>query len=59
MKENKKIKRRDPSQEDESDKPRDLEFTHATSQRKPKNFLEAILAKCLTLPNNLENHINL
>jgi hypothetical protein len=49
----------EPSQEDESDKPHDLEFTHPTSQPKPMNFLEAIFAKCLTLPNNLENHINL
>jgi hypothetical protein len=31
------------SQEDKSDRPLDLEFTHATSQPKPKNFLEAIL----------------
>jgi hypothetical protein len=45
MKENKKIKRREPSQEDESDKPQDLEFIHTTSQPKPKNFLEAIFAK--------------
>jgi hypothetical protein len=45
MKENKKIKRREPSQEDESDKPQDLEFIHPTSQPKPKNFLEAIFAK--------------
>jgi hypothetical protein len=71
MKENKKLKRRqeikekqedldqEPSQEDESDKPHDLEFTHPTSQPKPKNFLEAIFAKCLTLLNNLENDINL
>jgi hypothetical protein len=58
MKENKKIKRREPSQEDESDKPYHLEFIHPTSQPKTKNFLEAIFAKCLTLLNNLENHIN-
>jgi hypothetical protein len=44
-----------PSQEDESDKPHDLEFIHPTSQTKPKNHLEAIFAKCLTLLNNLEN----
>jgi hypothetical protein len=43
MKENKKIKRREPSQEDESDKTYHLEFIHPTSQSKPKNFLEAIL----------------
>jgi hypothetical protein len=43
------------SQEDKSDRPHDLEFIHPTSQPKPKNFLEAIFAKCLTLPNNLEN----
>jgi hypothetical protein len=55
MKENKKIERREPSQEDESDKPHHLEFIHPTSQPNPKNFLEAIFAKCLTLPNNLEN----
>jgi hypothetical protein len=42
-------------QEDKSDRPHDLEFIHPTSQSKPKDFLEAILAKCLTLPNNLEN----
>jgi hypothetical protein len=34
-------------------------FIHPTSQPKPKNFLEAIFTKCLTLPNNLEKHINL
>jgi hypothetical protein len=28
----KKIKRRNPSQEDESDRPHDLEFIHPTSQ---------------------------
>jgi hypothetical protein len=44
-----------PSQEDESDKPHDLEFIHPTSQPKPKNLLEAIFTKCLTLLNNLEN----
>jgi hypothetical protein len=54
MKENKKIKRREPSQEDESDKPHDLEFIHPTSQTKPKNLLK-LFAKCLTLLNNLEN----
>jgi hypothetical protein len=44
MKENKQIKRREPSQEDESDKPHDLEFIHPTSQPKPKIFsLELIL----------------
>jgi hypothetical protein len=32
-----------PSQEDESDKPHNLEFIHPTSQTKPKNLLEAIL----------------
>jgi hypothetical protein len=40
MKENKKTKRREPSQEDESDKPYDLEFIHPTSQTKPKNLLK-------------------
>jgi hypothetical protein len=35
---NKKIKRREPSQEDESDKPHDLEFIHPTSQPKPRIF---------------------
>jgi hypothetical protein len=44
-----------PNQEDESDKPHHLEFIHPTSQHKPKNFIEAIFVKCLTLPNNLEN----
>jgi hypothetical protein len=44
------------SQEDISD---DLEFIHPTFQPKPKNLLEAIFAKCLTLLNKLENHINL
>jgi hypothetical protein len=48
-----------PSQENESDKPHHLEFNHPTSQPKPKNFLEAIFAKCLTLLNNSENPINL
>jgi hypothetical protein len=51
--------KRAPSQEDESVRPHDLEIIHPTSQTKPKNFLEAIFTKCLTLPNNLENHINL
>jgi hypothetical protein len=32
MKENKEIKRREPSQEDENDKPQDLEFIHPTSK---------------------------
>jgi hypothetical protein len=40
MKENKKIKRREPSQEDESDKPYHLEFIHSTSQTKPNNLLK-------------------
>jgi hypothetical protein len=44
-----------PSQEDESDKPHHLEFIHPTSQTKPKNLLEAIFTKSLTLLNNLEN----
>jgi hypothetical protein len=44
-----------PSQEDESEKPHHLEFIHPTSQPKPKNFVEAIFANCLTLPNSLEN----
>jgi hypothetical protein len=43
------------SQEDKSDRPHDLELIHPTSQTKPKNLLEAIFTKCLTLPNNLEN----
>jgi hypothetical protein len=43
------------NQEDESYKPHHLEFIHPTSQPKPKNLLEAIFTKCLTLPNNLEN----
>jgi hypothetical protein len=47
--------KREPSQEDESDKPHDLEFIHPTSQPKLKNFLEVIFHKCLTLPKNLEN----
>jgi hypothetical protein len=47
------------SQEDNSDRLYDLEFIHPTSKIKPKNFLEAIFTKCLTLPNNFENHINL
>jgi hypothetical protein len=38
-----------PSQEDESVKPHDLEIIHPTSQTKPKNLLEAIFTKCLTL----------
>jgi hypothetical protein len=42
------------SQEDISD---DLEFIHQTFQPKPKYLLEAILSKCLTLLNKLENHI--
>jgi hypothetical protein len=32
-----------PSQEDESDKPHHLEFTHPTSQTKPKNILKLFL----------------
>jgi hypothetical protein len=32
-----------PSQEDESDKPHDLEFIHPTSQTKPKISLELFL----------------
>jgi hypothetical protein len=44
-----------PSQEDKSDKPHHLEFIRPTSQPKPKNFLEAIFAKCLTHPNSFEN----
>jgi hypothetical protein len=55
MKENKKIKKKSPSQEDESDRPHDLEFIHLTSQTKPKISLEAIFTNCLTLLNNLEN----
>jgi hypothetical protein len=51
--------KRAPSQEDESVRPHDLEFIHPTFQPKPKNLLEAIFAKCLTLLNKLENHINL
>jgi hypothetical protein len=43
-----------PSQEDESIRPHDLDFIHPTSQTKPKNFLEAIFAKCMTPLNNLE-----
>jgi hypothetical protein len=43
MKENKKIKRREPSQKDESDKPHDLEFIHPTSQTKPENLLKLFL----------------
>jgi hypothetical protein len=43
------------SQEDKSDKPHDLEFIYPTSQTKPKNLLETISTKCLTLLNNLEN----
>jgi hypothetical protein len=35
------------------------EFIHPTFQPKPKNLLEAIFAKSLTLLNNLEDHINL
>jgi hypothetical protein len=42
MKEIKKTREESPSQEDESDKPHDLEFIHPTSQTKPKNLLEAI-----------------
>jgi hypothetical protein len=38
MKENNKIKRREPSQEDESGKPHDLEFIPPISQPKPKIF---------------------
>jgi hypothetical protein len=48
-----------PSQEDERDGPQVKNCIHPTSKPKPKNFLEAIFTKCLTLPNNLENHINL
>jgi hypothetical protein len=53
---NKKLKRRQgirvkrrrsreesPSQEDESDKPHDLEIIHPTSQTKPKNTLKLFL----------------
>jgi hypothetical protein len=47
--------KRAPSQEDESVRPHDLEFIHPSSQTKPKNSLEAIFAKCLKLPNSLEN----
>jgi hypothetical protein len=47
------------SQEDKSDRLYDLEFIHPTFQPKPKYLLEAIFAKCLTLLNNLEDHINL
>jgi hypothetical protein len=32
-----------PSQEDESDRPHDLEFIHPTSQTKPKNLLKLFL----------------
>jgi hypothetical protein len=32
-----------PSQEDESDRPHDLEFIHPTFQPKPKNSLELFL----------------
>jgi hypothetical protein len=48
-----------PSQEDESVRPHDLEFIHPTSQTKPKISPKLFFTKCLTLPNNLENHINL
>jgi hypothetical protein len=44
-----------PSQEDKSVRPHDFEIIHPTSQTKPKNLLEAIFTKCLTLLNNLEN----
>jgi hypothetical protein len=33
----------EPSQEDESDKPQDLEFIHPTSQPKPKNTFKLFL----------------
>jgi hypothetical protein len=36
----KKIKRREPSQEDESVRPHDLEFIHPSSQTKPKISLK-------------------
>jgi hypothetical protein len=42
MKEKQEDQDQEPSQEDESDKPHDLEFIHPTSQPKPKNFLETI-----------------
>jgi hypothetical protein len=32
-----------PSQEDESDRSRDLEFIHSTPQTKPKNLLKLFL----------------
>jgi hypothetical protein len=32
-----------PSQEDERDRPQDLEFIHPTSQTKPKNLLKLFL----------------
>jgi hypothetical protein len=43
IKENKKAKRREPSQEDERDKPHDLEFIHPTSQTKHKFSLDLFL----------------
>jgi hypothetical protein len=39
MKERQEDQYQEPSQEDESDKPHDLEFIHPTSQTKPKIFL--------------------
>jgi hypothetical protein len=47
--------KRASSQEDDSVRPYDLEFIHPSSQTKPKNLLEAIFTKYLTLHNNLEN----
>jgi hypothetical protein len=47
--------KRASSQEDDSVRPHDLEFIHPSSQTKPKNLLEAIFTKYLTLHNNLEN----
>jgi hypothetical protein len=43
MKETRRSKEEYPSQEDESDKPHDLEFIHSTSQTKPKNILKLFL----------------
>jgi hypothetical protein len=54
MQETRRLREESPSQEDESDKTHNLEI-YPTSQPNPKNHLEAIFAKCLTLPKNLEN----
>jgi hypothetical protein len=43
MKEKQEDQNQEPSQEDESGKPHDLEFIHPTSQPKPKISLELFL----------------